>query len=57
MRAIFAGHHVWPDRHEPIFDLFSSVDLERRFQNMREAIRSAVITLPELEAFVQACAR
>jgi tryptophan halogenase len=55
--AIFAGHHVWPDRNEPILDLLSSADLERRFQSMREAIRSAVITLPDHEAFVQACAR
>jgi tryptophan halogenase len=54
--AIFAGHQVWPDRNEPILDLFSAVDLERRFENMREAIRSAVITL-EHEAFVQAYAR
>jgi tryptophan halogenase len=54
--AIFAGHHVWPDRNEPLLDLVASADLERQFQAMRQSIRSAVETLPSHGTFVQTVA-
>lgn len=50
--AIFAGHHVWPRRHEPILDLVASADLEQRFETMRRSIRAAVCSLPPYESFV-----
>jgi tryptophan 7-halogenase len=51
--AIFAGHHLWPRRHEPILDLVRSPDLEQRFEAMRRSIRDAVRSLPPHESFVR----
>jgi tryptophan halogenase len=55
--AIFAGHHVWPVRHEPILDLVPVADLERKFSNMRMAIRTSVETMPPHESTVQKLSR
>jgi len=51
--AIFAGHHVRPDRHEPLLDLVASRDLETRLNEMRRTIRIAVETLPTHESFLE----
>ncbi len=44
--AVYAGLRVWPERHEPVMDIFSSAAVSRRFEAMRRAIRAAVGNLP-----------
>jgi tryptophan halogenase len=50
--ALFAGHRVWPDRYEPFPDLLPATELDSRFGAMKQAIRSAVETLPAHESFI-----
>jgi tryptophan halogenase len=50
--AIYAGLHVWPQRYEPIVELFTGGDLEARFASMRAAIRRSVETLPAHKTFL-----
>jgi tryptophan halogenase len=50
--AIFAGHRIWPHRHEPTLDLISAPDFEQRLAAMRKAIRDAAASLPAHEAYV-----
>jgi tryptophan halogenase len=51
--AIYAGLHVWPERHEPIVDLLGGGDVQARFESMRGNIRRAVETLPAHAAFLK----
>ena len=53
--AIFAGHRVWPDRHEPILELVATPDIEQRLEAMRSSIRVAVDSLPAYESFLMRC--
>ena len=55
--AIFAGHQVWPDRHEPILDLLPPANLDQQFESMRQSIRTSVETLPPHESFVHGLQR
>jgi tryptophan halogenase len=55
--AIFAGHQVWPARHEPMLDLVGVPDLGQRFQAMRKEIRAAAMALPEHAEFVRGSVR
>ncbi len=55
--AVFAGHRLWPARHEPLLDLLPPAQLEQRFGAMRQMIRASVETLPSHEAFVRGLQR
>lgn len=44
--AIYAGMHLWPQRHEPVVDIFTPGAAAARLEAMRETIRIAVETLP-----------
>jgi tryptophan 7-halogenase len=44
--AIYTGFGVWPERHEPVIDIFGSPALAARFEAMRGTIRQAVEELP-----------
>jgi tryptophan halogenase len=50
--AIYAGLHVWPERYEPVVEIFDGADLEARFQGMRDSIRRTVETLPAHATFL-----
>jgi tryptophan halogenase len=51
--AIYAGLHVWPERHEPVVDLLGGSDPAARFESMRGHIRRSVETLPAHAAFLK----
>ena len=51
--AILAGHRIRPARHEPLLDLVATPDIDRRFGEMRLAIRAAAESLPPHESFLQ----
>ncbi len=44
--ALYTGLGIWPERHEPVVDIFASTELIARHEAMRGAIRSAVEMLP-----------
>jgi tryptophan halogenase len=44
--AIYAGLRLWPQRHEPVVDIFTPGAAAARFEAMRQKIRAAVETLP-----------
>ena len=50
--AIYAGLHVWPQRYEPIVEIFGGTDLAARLKGMRESIRRSVETLPTHSTFL-----
>src|SRR5581483_10656410 len=50
--ALYAGLHVWPERHEPIVEILAGGDLKARFEGMREVIRKSVDTLPAHTTFL-----
>lgn len=51
--AIYAGLHVWPDRYEPVVEMFAGAELEARFEGMRDSIRKAVAALPAHATFLK----
>jgi tryptophan 7-halogenase len=46
--AIYAGLQLWPQRHEPVVDLFAPAGAAARLEAMRATIRGAVTTLPQV---------
>jgi tryptophan halogenase len=50
--AIYAGLHIWPQRYEPIVEIFGGADLGARLKGMRESIRRSVETLPTHSTFL-----
>ncbi len=46
--AIYAGLQVWPERYEPVVDIFAAGDKVGHFEAMRASIRKSVETLPVL---------
>jgi tryptophan 7-halogenase len=52
--ALYAGLHVWPERHEPVVEILGGGDLDARFEGMRASIRRSVEALPTHATFVQA---
>lgn len=51
--AIYTGLGIWPQRYEPLVDLFGSAGLDTRFEAMRKTVRAAVETIPAHAIYLQ----
>jgi tryptophan halogenase len=51
--AIYTGLGVWPERHEPLVDIFANAAAAARLESMREVIRTAVGRLPAHAAYLR----
>ena len=55
--AIYTGLGLWPERYEPIVDLFAPAGVAERFESMRELMRTAVGTLPAHATYLKEVAK
>ena len=55
--AIYTGLGVWPERHEPVIDLFGSPGMAPSFEAMPGIIRQAVEALPTHATYLKEVAR
>jgi tryptophan halogenase len=51
--AIYTGLGVWPERHEPVIDLFGSAAMAASFETMPGMIRTAVAAVPAHAAYLK----
>lgn len=51
--AIHTGLGVWPERYEPVIDIFGSAAMAAGFEAMPETIRQAVAALPAHAAYLK----
>jgi tryptophan halogenase len=51
--AIYSGLGIWPQRYEPLVELFGSAALATRFEAVRNSVRAAVETLPAHADYLQ----
>jgi tryptophan halogenase len=50
--AVLTGLDVWPQRHEPLIDIFPAAGVAARFESVRQQIRAAVEALPTHAAYL-----
>jgi tryptophan 7-halogenase len=55
--AIYTGLGIWPERHEPIIDIFGSPAMAAGFEAMPRMIRQAVEALPAHAAYLKELTR
>jgi tryptophan 7-halogenase len=51
--ALYTGLGMWPERHEPVVDIFASAAMLARFEALRGIIRTAVEKLPAHATFLK----
>ena len=55
--AIYTGLGIWPQRHEPVIDLFGSPGMAASFEAMPGMIRNAIATLPAHADYLEEVAK
>lgn len=55
--AIYTGLGVWPERHEPLVDIFAHAAAAAGLESVREIVRTAVGRLPAHAAYLKEVTR